>query len=118
VLLFWAVAAKIFHAYILYPWLDIPTHFLGGIAIAYFFAGAIGQLSPSLGTTPRVVKAAAALGLTALAALVWEFLEFISDQFLGSHLNLGVTDTLSDLFYGTIGGLVYAMYSLFNFQRE
>ena len=30
VFIFYAVAAKGFNAYLLHPWLDMPTHFCGG----------------------------------------------------------------------------------------
>ena len=38
VFVFYAVAAKGFNAYLAYPWLDMPTHFCGGLAITYFFS--------------------------------------------------------------------------------
>ena len=108
VLVFWATAAKCFHAYIHHPWLDMPTHFAGGMAISYFFSAAIEEAAEFLGQTPLPIRLISSVGLTALAAVVWEFLEFLSDRFLQSHLNLGVTDTLSDLFFGVTGGVVTA----------
>jgi uncharacterized membrane protein YjjP (DUF1212 family) len=109
VLLFWAIAAKGFNAYILYPWLDMPTHFAGGLAIAYFFQCLIEASGPVLGATPFLIRLVAAVALTAFAAVIWESLEFLSDTFRGSHLNLGVTDTLSDLFFGVLGGFFTAL---------
>lgn len=106
VLVFYAVAAKGCDAYIRWPNLDIPTHFFGGAAIAYFFAVAIEHGEPLFGSVPRGVRLALALGLTAIAAIGWELMEFLSDQWLGSRMNLGVTDTLSDLFFGVSGGFV------------
>ena len=79
VLTFWAVAAKAFHAYLIYPWLDMPTHFAGGMAIAYVVTAVIEQSGQHIGVTPRLVKYFTALGLTAVAAIGWEFLEFLSD---------------------------------------
>jgi len=46
------------------------------------------------------------LGLTAVTAVVWEFLEFLSDIIFGTHMNLGVSDILSDLLFGLLGALV------------
>jgi len=117
VLAFWAIAAKVFNAFILYPWLDMPTHFAGGLVIANFFRVAIQESALSFGETPVVIRALAVLGMTALSAVCWEFAEFLSDQFLASHLNLGVQDTLSDLLFGTTGGLCVAMYELFGNSR-
>ena len=104
VLVFWAVAAKGFDAYILYPWLDIPTHFAGGIAGVYCFDACLLALRPLLGPVHPALRLALAFGLLACAAIGWEFLEFLSDLAWGTHLNLGVTDTLSDLLFGLLGG--------------
>jgi len=106
VLAFWAIAAKGFDAYLRYPYLDMPTHFAGGAACAYVLGVALVNLEPVVGRIPVLVRLTLALSLTALAAVIWEFLEFGSDTLLGSHLNLGVTDTLSDLFFGILGATV------------
>ncbi|CAN5236436.1 hypothetical protein BH11PSE11_BH11PSE11_16880 [soil metagenome] len=106
---FYAVAAKGFHAYILYPWLDIPTHFCGGMAITYFFLAAIFHAQRLVGNIPRLVQSPLALGMTAITAVIWEFLEFLSDVVLGTKMNLGVADTLSDLFFGLLGGVVVVL---------
>ena len=118
VLAFWAIAAKVFHAYITYPWLDIPTHFSGGLAIAYFFRVAIVNSEELIGRTPVIVQLLLSLSLTALAAVGWEFLEFLSDTYLGSHLNLGVRDTLSDLFFGLLGGSCIFAIGLYSALRN
>lgn len=112
VLAFWAIAAKAFNAYVRFPWLDMPTHFAGGLAIGNFFWAAIDESKSSVGVTPRLIQALCVIGLTALSAVCWEFAEFLSDTFLHSHLNLGVQDTLSDLFFGITGGVMIAIYHL------
>ena len=112
VLAFWAIAAKMFNAYIVYPWLDMPTHFAGGLVIANFFRVGIEESAPHIGTTPILVRSLTVLGLTALTAVCWEFAEYLSDLLLSSHLNLGVQDTLSDLLLGIAGGLCIATYVL------
>jgi len=106
VFVFYAVAAKGFNAYIIYPWLDMPTHFCGGLAITYFYLTASTHVQPLVGQFPKIVQQFLSLGLTAITAVVWEFLEFFSDVVLGTKVNLGVSDTLSDLFFGLLGGLV------------
>jgi uncharacterized membrane protein YjjP (DUF1212 family) len=106
VLLFYAIAAKGFKAYLLFPWLDMPTHFLGGAAITYFFLCAINHGQALVGEIPALVRKLLALGLTAITAIAWEFLEFLSDVALGTKMNLGVADTLADLFFGLLGGVV------------
>lgn len=86
----------------------MPTHFVGGLAITYFFSTAIQSSQTKVGAIPKLVREILAVGLTALAAVGWEFLEFASDRLLGSVMNLGVTDTLSDLFFGIFGAVVAA----------
>ena len=113
VLAFWAIAAKGFDAYILYPWLDMPTHFAGGMAFSFFVITALECAERYIGNTPTIVRSLTAIGLTACMAVIWEFLEFVSDQFLSSHLNLGVQDTLSDLFFGLAGACVTVLITLF-----
>ncbi len=108
VFIFYAVAAKGFNAYILYPWLDMPTHFCGGVAITYFYSVAIAHSQARMGAIPKLIQLMLSLGLTAITAVVWEFLEFSSDTILGTKMNLGVSRTLSDLFFGLLGGVVMA----------
>jgi hypothetical protein len=106
VFVFYTVAAKVFNAYNLYPWLDIPTHFCGGLAITYFFFTAIANSQAMIGSIPKVVQLTLSVGLTAISAIVWEFLEYlVAYLFLGSKFNMGVTDTLSDLLFGLVGAV-------------
>ena len=111
VFIFYAIAAKGFNAYILYPDLDIPTHFCGGLAITYFFLVGIGYSQDLIGAMPRIVQSTLCVGLTAITAVVWEFLEFASDTVLGTKMNLGVSDTLSDLFFGLLGATVMVAFA-------
>jgi hypothetical protein len=100
----WALAEGVFHAYARYPWLDMPTHFAGGLAIAYFFRTALTHADFPLGPIPTSVQRLLSIALTGNMAIAWEFLEFFSDTYLGTRLNDGVADTLSDLFLGLLGG--------------
>jgi hypothetical protein len=58
------------------------------------------------------------LGLTAVTAVVWEFLEFLSDVTFGTHMNLGVSDTLSDLLFGLLGALVVVVAAALRLTRN
>jgi hypothetical protein len=101
-----AILVSIFHAYRVYPWIDMPTHFAAGMAAAYFFASAARHAQQSIGAIPKLIQRLLALGLTTMLAVAWEFLEFLSDTFLGTHMNHGVADTLHDLFFGMLGAAV------------
>ncbi len=115
---FYAVAAKGFNAYILYPWLDMPTHFVGGIAITYFFLVGTAHAQEVVGSIPCSIQLVLSLGLTAVTAVVWEFLEFLSDVTFGTHMNLGVSDTLSDLLFGLLGALVVVLAAALRLTRS
>jgi hypothetical protein len=118
VLSFWAIAAKGFDAYLRFPWLDMPTHFAGGAAIAYVVDVAARLLGPTVGRVHASVRAALSIGTAAVAAIVWEFAEFLTDLWFGSHLNLGVSDTLSDLFFGLAGATVFCAARLVYWQAS
>ncbi|TAJ17940.1 MAG: hypothetical protein EPO68_08550 [Planctomycetota bacterium] len=89
-----------------YPWLDVPMHAAGGIAIAYFFhralvlAGRHGVLAPFHALT-HVLFVLALVGTT---TVLWEFAEFLSDRYLGTHAQAGLGDTLLDMLLGIAGG--------------
>ena len=106
VFVFYVVAARGFNAYIHFPWLDMPTHFCCGLAITYFYVVAVLRSQVMIGRIPAVVQSILPLGLTAITAVVWEFLEYFSDVTLNTKMNLGVSDTLFDLFFGLLGGVV------------
>jgi len=107
----YAIAAKGLNVYILYPLLDMPTHFFGGVAITYFFLAAVAHSEMLTGAIPKVIQLPLALGLAAITAVVWEFLEYISDVAFGTKMNLGVSDTMSDLFFGLLGGTVMIVFA-------
>ena len=46
---------------------------------------------------------------TAATAILWEIYEFLSDHFLATHMQRGVEDTLSDVFFGLAGAAVYLL---------
>jgi hypothetical protein len=104
---FHVVATRGFHAYEHFPSLDIPMHFLGGVAIAYFFHRASIAASEwgVIGPFHRVTHAVLVVSLTCTATVLWEFAEFIADRF-GAHSQLGLEDTLGDMLMGICGGIV------------
>ncbi|MBC7816291.1 MAG: hypothetical protein IAG10_05305 [Planctomycetaceae bacterium] len=95
--------------YRLYPEFDIPMHFFGGVAIAHFFGMSYRNAARLrlLGEPSAVVFPPMILGLTSLAAVVWEFAEFIADQKFGMHTQPGLADTLLDLLMGLLGGAIW-----------
>lgn len=92
-----------------FPDFDIPMHFIGGVAIAHFIGMSYRTAASMklLGEPSVVVFPPMILGLTSLAAVVWEFAEFITDQQFGTHTQPGLADTLLDLLMGLCGGAVW-----------
>ena len=97
--------AKAFGVYLAYPSLDIPTHFMGGVAIAYFYQSAVANSQKFIGSIPAPIKNILALTCTGTTTVLWEFSEFISDTFFHTNMILGLEDTLKDMLMGLLGGL-------------
>ena len=84
----YVVLATTTDTYVLHPWLELPTHFCGGLAITYFYLAASAYVQPLTGVIPKPVRLALSLGLTAITAIVWELLEYSSDMLLHPWLEL------------------------------
>ena len=99
-----------FHLYDLFPPLDIPTHFLGGVAITYLYRSAIKNSQRFAGEIPIGVQVLFAFACTGTTTVLWEFFENLVDYFLGTHMVLGLTDTIKDMFLGLLGALVLSVF--------
>jgi hypothetical protein len=105
--IFHLIALCVFDAYIRFPPLDLPMHFLGGVVCGYFLhraslnASACGIFAPYNALTHHLLVFA----LTCSVTVFWEFAEFTSDHLFGSHTQLGLTDTIRDMLIGTLGGV-------------
>ena len=99
-----------FHLYDLYPPLDIPTHFMGGVAITFLYRSAIRNSQKTLGEVPLPVQIILAFTATGTTTVLWEFYENILDYFLGTHMVRGLSDTLMDMFLGLSGALVLSLF--------
>lgn len=109
VLTLFLAAVGLFDAYRHFPPLDKPTHFCGGLAVAYFFWCAWGHGRALASYFPKAGQPAFALGGTAVAAILWEIYEFLSDRYLATRMQHGLEDTLSDVFFGLAGAAVYLL---------
>jgi hypothetical protein len=103
------IASRGLHAYLRFPSLDIPMHFLGGAAIAYFFhrASLAASSHGIVGPSPAGTHSVLVFALTSTAAVFWEFAEFLTDRYFGTHAQLGLDDTLSDMLLGICGGITF-----------
>lgn len=107
------IAAKIFDAYVLFPALDIPMHFIGGVAICYFFwqSTKVEHADQFLGIHTKFSLFILLIASTATATVLWEFLEWISDTYFGGDAQVSITDTMGDMFLGLLGGACVAFYA-------
>jgi hypothetical protein len=93
-----------------FPLLDIPTHFLGGVAITYFFRVAIRHSQQLVGAIPLPIQVLFAITCTGTTTVLWEVYEIFADSFLHTHMLRGVQDTIVDLFVGLLGALVLSLF--------
>ena len=96
--------------YDLYPPLDIPTHFMGGVAITYFYRSAIYHSQKIAVEIPLPVQVLLGFTCTGTTIIFWEFYENILDFLFQAHNVLGVGDTIKDMFVGLLGALVFTLF--------
>ena len=101
------VFATFYHLYWLFPWLDIPMHFLGGflLVIIFFYFWRFAHISIGNVFGALVLT----LGFVALIGVFWEFYEFLHDFYLLTGGKISVfqssfADTVKDLFFDLVGG--------------
>jgi len=105
------IASKILNLYLLFPNMDIPFHYLGGLSIAYTSAQILSHLEKKIITTRlnRMIFLALILSLTATAAVFWEFAEFIGDQLFHTNIQVRLANTMQDQFLGVLGGMTVVL---------
>jgi hypothetical protein len=109
VIAFYAIGLT-FHLFELFPILDIPSHFVGGVAITYFYRIAIKHAQRLVGEIPFPVQVLLAFTSTATTTIFWEFYENLLDFFLGTQMVRGLQDTIVDLFVGLLGALILSLF--------
>jgi len=96
----------LFGVYRVFPWFDIPIHFIGGSSIGITYFLILEHLQKKdyirIGQFIRIVFV---LSLVALTAVSWEFFEFSATYLTGLGLQGGLNDTMFDLFLGIFGGI-------------
>lgn len=103
------VIANVFDAYAWWPDIDVPMHFLGGFAIAFFISGCFQTLPRQVVPERRLAMLELLLigSLTATAAVFWEFTEFTMDQLGGTNIQVSLVNTMKDLAMGISGAMVF-----------
>ncbi|MEK7634722.1 MAG: hypothetical protein AAB396_02475, partial [Patescibacteria group bacterium] len=100
-----------------FRWLDMPMHFFGGFLIAIFFIWLnlrfkiLSDYSNSR-LSNYLITVLISLSFVSLIGVLWEFQEFLYDIFISSKssniiLQLSAADTIKDLFFDLLGGIVF-----------
>ena len=110
----YVVLSLAFNGYQRMPGLDIPAHVLGGMAIAFFFSRLLDILGDYtiVDRVDGLLRAIFLIALTATAAVLWEFAEYISDHSFGTQTQGGLEDTLLDMLLGILGGFTMVSFLL------
>ncbi len=113
------IASQILDLYSIFPPLDIPFHYLGGLSIAYTSARSLNWLEED-GISPAPHKTIFLLlvfALTATAAVLWEFMEFSIDRILNTNIQISLTNTMQDQFMGILGRATCVFFYFKKFER-
>jgi hypothetical protein len=94
----------------MFPFIDMPTHFMGGVTITYFYRVAIRNSQKFLGDIPLSIQILFAFTATGTTTVLWEFYENTIDHFFGTHMVRGLEDTIVDLAMGLSGALVLSLF--------
>jgi len=108
VFLFYLIARSL-QLFSVFPSLDIPTHFLGGVVITYFYRVAIQNAQKLVGEIPFPIQVIFAFTCAGTTMIFWEFYEYISDFLFDTKMVRGVTDTTVDFFVGLFGALILSI---------
>lgn len=86
-------------------WFDIPMHLLGGILIAISVISVLNYFEKEkmLTLNSLALKILIIISVTALFAVSWEVMEYLSDFYGSTNLQASLSDTMKDLCMGIIG---------------
>ncbi len=106
-----AFLKDVVHIYDYYPSADVPMHFVGGVAIAFFVSHSFQLLPREAVKRSRIVLLELLLiaSLTATAAVFWEFAEFTLDQVAGTNIQVSLANTMQDLAMGLLGAIFFIL---------
>ncbi len=108
------VLSKLTRLYATAPDLDIAMHFLGGIAIGYFFWRAVRSPlgTDVLGPMTLSGQVVTTFALSCSSTVIWEFAEWTTDRLGITRAQAGLPDTMLDMAMGVGGGLLVLLAGL------
>lgn len=112
------IASQVLHLYRIFPNIDIPFHYMGGLSIAYMSAQILNDLEQeNIVSLHKVVFLVLIFALTATSTVFWEFAEFIGDRLFDTNIQISLANTMQDQFMGILGGLTWVWICLRRFER-
>lgn len=111
VLIMYLILMLVLKIYLIFPWYDIPVHFVGGasLAITYFLTLQYFQKEKYLDMN-SFFEVLFIFALVSLTAIFWELSEFFVSYLTGWISQGDLQDTMADLFFGILGGLFTAIF--------
>ena len=105
------IGGEVTRAYFILPHYDTIAHFTSGALVAFMAFIAIYVLDKYwYGLTMDIYVMAFFVVITAMAiGVVWEFMEWASDLYLGTWSQRGNQDTMGDLLVDTLAAIVVAV---------
>ena len=97
-----------------FAWFDIPMHLLGGASVALSAFFILKRSDP----LPLWVTMALMIGGASIMAIGWEWFEFILDHYAHTVTQLGLFDTLKDLYDGVSGATIVAIIMMVKTLRK
>ncbi|MFK9092868.1 membrane-spanning protein [Bacillus salipaludis] len=106
--------------YLHHKWWDSTLHFYKGVYVGIVGISLYKRLIPEKvrNDVSGWILFLFVLSLAVFASVLWEIYEFVGDlTFTRTMQRGGNTDTMYDLLYGVLGGLIIAVYSLIKKQK-
>lgn len=104
-----------------FEWVDIPMHFLGGFLAGGIFFFLFGYFFENDDVFKNNIERSKIIILSAsfaaLIGVLWEFFEFFLELSFFTGQIQGIRDTMGDLFWDIIGGIVIGVWVLFLRRR-
>lgn len=126
VLTFVHIVAVMLSWYHRFPWIDIPQHFFGGVLAALIFYWLNYRYPKLFKLVPGVIAPGIlVVSWAALLGVLFEFTEFLYDIIAVGYLGigefpsqLGLKDTMGDLFFDILGGLALAILMRLRYDKR
>lgn len=96
--------------YKIWPSLDIPMHALGGVLVAYAIHQMLKELPKKFLPKHFTTQGIFVVSLTAMVTIAWETYELFQDILFGTVSQLGIADTIADMWIGIGAAVLYWLF--------